>query len=127
MKLALDTTHILGRGAVQDTYNLLADGIVQVLRVLAKLGPFELMDLAEEVGCARYACGPSLKGQSDVDWTNPHAREQFLAEIVADADRLLDLVRLTRGRVGGGQYAGGRTGGCRWGAGSCAGPGHRAQ
>src|SRR5216683_2700455 len=56
-KLALDTTHILGRGAVKDTYNLLADGIVQVLGVLAKLGPFELLDVAEEVGCARYVCG----------------------------------------------------------------------
>jgi hypothetical protein len=96
MKLALDTTHILGRGAVKDTYNLLADGIVQVLRVLAKLGPFELMDVAEEVGCARYVQGPSLKGQSEVDWTNPHARQRFLAEIVVDADRLLELVRGTR-------------------------------
>src|SRR5256886_1617789 len=35
IKLALDTTHILGRGAVRDTYNLLADGIVQVLRAFA--------------------------------------------------------------------------------------------
>jgi hypothetical protein len=96
MKLALDTTHILGRGAVKDTYNLLADGIVQVLRVLAKLGPFELMDLAEEVGCTRYVCGPSLKGQAEVDWTNPQARQRFLAEIVTDADRLLELVRVTR-------------------------------
>src|SRR6266700_1131978 len=96
MKLALDTTHILGRGAVKDTYNLLADGIVQVLRGLAKLGPFELMDVAEEVGCARYVQGPSLKGQADVDWTNPQARQRFLAEIVADADQLLDLVRGTR-------------------------------
>src|SRR6266849_3887798 len=96
MKLALDTTHILGRGAVKDTYTLLADGIVQVLRVLAKLGPFELMDVAEEVGCARYVQGPSLKGQSEVDWTNPQARQRFLAEIVVDADRLLELVRGTR-------------------------------
>jgi transposase len=96
MKLALDTTHILGRGAVKDTYNLLADGIVQVLRVLAKLGPFELLDVAEEVGCTRYVCGPSLKGQADVDWTDPHARQRFLAEIVADADQLLELVRGTR-------------------------------
>jgi hypothetical protein len=102
MKLALDTTHILGRGAVKDTYNLLADGIVQVLRVLAKLGPFELMDLAEEVGGTRYVCGPSLKGQAAVDWTNPQARQRFLAEIVADADRLLELVRLTRGRLAAG-------------------------
>src|SRR5439155_18605320 len=36
LKLALDTTNILGRGAVKDTYNLLADGIVQVVRVLAR-------------------------------------------------------------------------------------------
>jgi DDE family transposase/transposase-like protein DUF772 len=96
MKLALDTTHILGRGAVKDSYNLLADGIVQVLRVLAKLGPFELLDVAEELGCVRYVQGSSLKGQADVDWTNPQARQRFLAEIVGDADRLLELVRGTR-------------------------------
>jgi hypothetical protein len=35
MKAALDTSYILGRGAVKDTYNLLADGIVQVVRELA--------------------------------------------------------------------------------------------
>jgi hypothetical protein len=40
MKLALDTTHILGRGAVKDTYTLLADGIVQVLP-LGELPGFE--------------------------------------------------------------------------------------
>src|SRR6266700_5266148 len=96
MKLALDTTHILGRGAVKDSYNLLADGIVQVLHVLAKLGPFDVLELAEELGCTRYVQGSSLKGQADVDWTDPRARQRFLAEIVADADRLLALVRGTR-------------------------------
>jgi hypothetical protein len=96
MKLALDTTHILGRGAVKDTYNLLADGIVQVLRVLAKLGPFELTDVAEALDCARYVGSSSLKGQADVDWTNPQARQRFLAGIVADADGLLKVVRGTR-------------------------------
>ena len=35
MKVALDTTNILGRGAVRDTCNLLADGIVKLLRALA--------------------------------------------------------------------------------------------
>jgi hypothetical protein len=96
MKLALDTTHILGRGAVTDSYNLLADGIVQVLRGLAKLGPFELMDVADELSCTRYGSGPSLKGQADVDWTDAQARQRFLTEIVADADQLLELVRGTR-------------------------------
>jgi Transposase DDE domain/Transposase domain (DUF772) len=96
IKLALDTTHILGRGAVKDTYNLLADGIAQVLRALARLASSDLMQLAEEVGCARYVQGPSLKGQADVDWTDPNARQRFLGEIVADAEQLLDLVRGTR-------------------------------
>ena len=31
MKVALDTTYILGRGAVKDTYNLLSDGIVKLV------------------------------------------------------------------------------------------------
>jgi hypothetical protein len=99
IKLALDTTNILGRGAVKDSYNLLADGIVKVLRALATLGPYELLELAEELGCTRYVTGSSLKGQAEVDWSDAKARERFLAEIVADADRLLELVRGTRGRL----------------------------
>jgi hypothetical protein len=33
--VALDTTPILGKGAVKDTYNLLAEGIEQLARRLA--------------------------------------------------------------------------------------------
>ena len=36
MKVVLDTTPILGRGAVKDTYNLLADGIKKLVWALAK-------------------------------------------------------------------------------------------
>src|ERR1700694_4176507 len=96
IKLALDTTYILGRGAVKDTYNLLADGIVQVLRGLARLVACDLLEVAEELGCARYVEGPSLKGQADVDWTDAQARQRFLGEIVADAEQLLEVVRGTR-------------------------------
>ena len=96
IKLALDTTYILGRGAVKDTYNLLADGLVQVLRGLARLVECDLLEVAEELGCARYIQGPSLKGQSDVDWTDAQARQRFLGEIVADAEQLLEVVRGTR-------------------------------
>ena len=37
MKVALDTTYILGRGAVKDTYNLLTDGIVKLMRTLSEV------------------------------------------------------------------------------------------
>ena len=36
MRVALDTTYILGRGAVKDTYNLPADGIVKLMQTLAE-------------------------------------------------------------------------------------------
>ncbi len=99
IKLALDTTYILGRGAVRDTYNLLADGIVQVLRGLAELLKCELLEVAEELGCTRYVSGSSLKGQAEVDWSDPAARQRFLAEIVRDAEQVLAVVRGTRSEL----------------------------
>lgn len=99
LKVALDTTNILGRGAVKDTYNLLADGIVLVLRVLAKQAGEELPGFAEREGFGRYVGDVSLKGQAEIDWNNASERRRFLQEIVADADRLLEQVRTARGQL----------------------------
>jgi transposase len=99
LKVALDTTNILGRGAVKDTYNLLADGIVVVLRVLAKQAGEELTGCAEREGFGRYVTEASLKGQAEIDWSNASEQRRFLQEIVADADRLLELVRTARGQL----------------------------
>ena len=38
MRVASDTTYILGRGAVKDIYNLLADGFVELMRALTTVG-----------------------------------------------------------------------------------------
>jgi transposase len=96
LKVALDTTDILGRGAVKDTYNLLADGIVKLARVLARRAGQPLADWAEQAGVGRYVSGPSLKGQAAIDWSDAAARRRVLGEIVADADRLLELARAAR-------------------------------
>ena len=96
LRLALDTTFILGRGAVKDTYNLLADGIVQVLRVLAQQAGAALAAWAEPAGFGRYVAAQSLKGQAEIDWDDPQQKRQFLQGIVADADRVLALVRQAR-------------------------------
>ncbi len=47
-------------------------------------------------GLDRYVTGASLKGEAAIDWNDRAARTRFLAEIVADADRLLEVVRATR-------------------------------
>lgn len=99
LKLALDTTNILGRGAVKDTYNLLADGIVRVLRVRAKHAGEELDAYVEREGFRRYVGEPSLKGVAEINWDDAGQRRAFLNEIVADADRLLEQVRETRGKL----------------------------
>ena len=92
MRVALDTTYILGRGAVKDTYNLLADGIVKLLRVLAAVANATLPAWAEAQGYERYL-GSSIKGEAVIDWSDRKARRKLLGEIVADADRLLELAR----------------------------------
>ena len=50
MRVALDTTYILGRGAVKDTYNLLSDGIVKLLRVLAGRGEHHRQGMGRRPG-----------------------------------------------------------------------------
>ena len=92
MRVAMDTTYILGRGAVKDTYNLLADGIVKLMRVLAAEEGVPVRRWAEAHGYQRYV-GSSVKGEAAIDWSNRRARRKLLGQIVADADRLLELAR----------------------------------
>lgn len=111
LKVALDTTPILGRGAVKDTYNLLADGIGAVLRVLAGQAGVVRGDRAgfvawaAQTGYGRYVGDVSLKGGAAIEWDDPAARERFLGEIVADADRLLEQARVARGGLEAGSAA----------------------
>ncbi len=99
LTVAEDTTPILGRGAVKDAFNLLGDGIVLILRELAKQADEALETVAGREGLERYVTGSSLKGEADIDWTDAGQRAAFLRQVVADADRLLEIVRVRRGAV----------------------------
>jgi hypothetical protein len=97
LRVAVDSTNILGRGAVRDTYNLIGDGIVSVARVLAKVSGKRLEAWASEHGLSQYV-GSSLKGEAKLDWSNEAEKEAFLAGLVADAERVLELAeRVERG------------------------------
>ena len=98
MKVALDTTNILGRGAVRDTYNLLADGIVKLLRALSQVEGISVGKWAKAQGYGRYLAS-SIKGEAAIDWSDKRARTALLAGIVADADRLLELSRQAQGEL----------------------------
>ena len=44
-----------------------------------------------------------MKGEAAIDWSDKRARTALLAKIVADADRLLEVVAAGAGRVAGGR------------------------
>lgn len=88
MRIALDTTHILGKGAVKDTYNLLSDGIKALYQTLKKISlPSTMEKLADRF--QRYF-GKSFKGEAAIDWDDETARRQLLTSLANDAQVLLD-------------------------------------
>jgi hypothetical protein len=94
VQLALDTTPIFGKGAVEDTFNLLAEGLRQVLRVLAGLASQTPDGFASAHDFGRYLA-PSFKGSWSIDWDNETERQVVLDSLVADCQRALALASST--------------------------------
>lgn len=90
LKVALDTKPIRGRGAVEDTFNLLATGICQLGRALATHAGQKPDAFLCEKDMERYTQS-SLKGSADIDWSDEAAKSALLTQIVEDARRLLLL------------------------------------
>lgn len=89
IKAALDTTPVFGRGAVKDTYNLVADGIKALCRALGAVTDEKPHKWAARHDLSRYFESSSLKGEADIDWSSEREREVFLRGLVVDVDRLL--------------------------------------
>jgi len=92
IKAALDTTNIFGRGAVKDTYNLLADGIKNLIRKLSELEDKKAEEWAAENDFSLYF-GSSIKGEVEVNWDDQKSRENFLKNIVVDSKKLLEITK----------------------------------
>lgn len=85
----IDSTNILGAGAVKDTYNLIKTAIQKLLKVTKKQG-----------SKAKHAFeGVSLsltyekKGKEPIDWDNPKARQELLNLLVQDAETLITAAK----------------------------------
>lgn len=109
MRVALDTTVVLGRGAVMDTYNLIAEGIRKLSRSLARAQGEKLEHWLGAHDLARYG-EPSIKGAAEVDWDDRASREAFLTELIADGQRVLGLARSARSALEPGSRTDGRIG-----------------
>lgn len=88
--VSLDTKPMLGRGAVKDTYNLLATGIVKLVEAMAATAGQRAEEWARANDFGRYF-GSSLKGSAGIEWSDAKARQAFLNEVVVDVERLQRL------------------------------------
>ena len=68
------------------------------MRALSAVEGVPVRRWAEAHGYKRYV-GSSVKGEAAIDWSNRRARRRLLGQIVADADRLLELARQAQGAL----------------------------
>jgi hypothetical protein len=90
---AVDSSAILGAGAVQDTYTLLRKALQKVVRASAGQLPTEL-----RLRLRRYEDGK----KAEIDWDNAEARREELGRLTSDAREVLTaLPALAEGEAGG--------------------------
>lgn len=87
LRAALDSSPLVGRGRVEDTWNLLG----RALRTVVTCAATTLKIPREQVlaGAGMTLLGaPSLKTALDIDWGDPAAQADALARLLAEVDRL---------------------------------------
>jgi hypothetical protein len=88
---AQDSSPVIGKGAVKDTYNLLGDAIRKLVRAIAQAQGEKPLVVAE-----RYRVEElfrrSTKATANIDWSSPEARRGFLQRLVGAAEALMGVV-----------------------------------
>lgn len=93
LQVALDSSPVRGRGAIKDTYNLLSDCIRNAVRAIAKKRGLDAEEEAKRIGVERHFADASIKGQVAIDWDDAAAKDEFLASLVEDCNRVYDAAR----------------------------------
>lgn len=91
----IDSTAVWGRGAVEDTYNLIASAAGKLVREAAVRRACDPEELASEAELELVAPleGVSLKGRAGIDWSMEEERRAFLNAVVEEARALLRETR----------------------------------
>jgi transposase len=78
LEVALDTSPVRGRGAVEHTYQQISSQIGAVLRSVAKSVRLDVESLAEDWELARQIEADSIKGCEYIDWDDSEQVDGFL-------------------------------------------------
>lgn len=87
LRAALDSSPLLGAGRVEDTWNLIGRAMRTVVTCAARTLnlPRDQVLTAANLPLLR---APSLKAALDIDWQDPAAQADALAQLLAEVDRL---------------------------------------
>lgn len=88
LRVALDSSPLLGAGRVEDGWNLIGHAMKQLVHVLARLAHCEESEIIEDSGVS-VLHGTSLKAALDIDWDDVTARHQALGQVVGQARELV--------------------------------------
>jgi transposase len=93
LRVALDSSPVRGRGAVKDTFNLLSDAIVAVVRAVASEGGKTANEVAVEAKLERHVAAESIKGSEVVDWEDQQAVGEFLDGLLEDCEQAVTIAK----------------------------------
>jgi len=92
LRAAIDTTPILGRGAVKDTFNLVSDQIRRCVEEACALSGWAAEKVVAEHGLGRHFAS-SFKGSVELDWSDADEKRALVGQLVGDAEVTLALCR----------------------------------
>lgn len=90
LRAALDSSPLVGRGRVEDTWNLLGRALRTVVTCAATTLKIPREQVRAGAGVTLLGA-PSLKAALDLDWGDPAAQADALARLVAEVDRVVAI------------------------------------
>ena len=87
LRAALDSSPLVGAGRVEDTWNLLGRALRAVVTCAATTLKIPRDQVLQGAGVTLLGA-PSLKAALDIDWTDPAAQTEALAQLLAEVDRV---------------------------------------
>lgn len=84
----MDSSHVTGAAAVQDTFTLIREQMRKLLKTVGKKSKWLDRELKNQLTC-------ELEKKAAIDWKNKKAREKHLTNLVTDARTLLEGIKLS--------------------------------
>lgn len=96
LKVALDSSPLLGAGRVEDTWNLIGRALSLVVDCAAKVAGVSRSAIIDEAKLDVLR-GPSIKVALDIDWDDPAQQTQALQRLLEEVARAQDWVTKNAG------------------------------